>query len=162
VSYSEIQRDGGTVTLIFSDARGCEYRVCRDAHMSVGPDTKPLRSSRARFIVGRDELGCSYPLCLDSTRPHTTDTKPRCLYVGSLSPGDSAAVYLDPDSELAAGVLEALERWAAEQLTPDELVRTQQAKWASGLSEDEYDVWKVLLITRSIRNRLCAVRAAPK
>ena len=36
VTYADIYRDGGTGVVVFTDARGCEYTVCRDGRMSSG------------------------------------------------------------------------------------------------------------------------------
>ena len=35
VAEADIYRDGGTAYLVFTDARGCTYRVCADSRMTV-------------------------------------------------------------------------------------------------------------------------------
>jgi len=165
VARAESHRDGGTILVTFTDARGCEYEVCRDGRMWTAQqfDASVSRrsSSGARFLVSAHEWGCADPVCLHDVRAVWPEPQ-RCVYIGARHPEHDGAEVLDPDSALGMAIRNALDHWLVQHVTACQRARIDSVRAGAPihLTEEERRERRVERVSRSLHERVCARRAS--
>ena len=114
------------------------------------------------YVEFTDARGCAYTVARDGRmriEPEQLDD-PRCLYIGARHVTDDGAEFLDPDSELARGILAALLDWFDREFAPEAQAMLRSRVSVIGLTEREVEALRLLSFVRGLESRLCAKRAA--